>query len=673
MIDEKTLVRTTDRIVLWRESFTVGDVTVQPDQSTCYHSVVTQPGVAATCTTDGLSEGAYCAKCGKVLSVQATVPATGHSFSTEVIAGNCQEYEQIRNTCTTCGYSEQIYTDALSQWSATKPQGVDETLIETKAQYRYRDLEVITSFDPELDGYTRTGCNWRLPIVGAVRYVADWPEGFDTTNSLYTAYNKTPVTAYETETEKLTVESNEIVGYIYYHWCRGSYSAGPINRLTSKTQTDVFKAFHGFYSMTDPATLTVSSAGDRYTYSNSTCCKDTYWYYCVPVYRQDYTTFRALYTYERWLEWSDWSDTAYVAGDTRQVQSRTLYRYTGAKLGDHNYVDGVCGICGDVTAVPTITPKYPALSFEDEIRMDVYFEAVNLGKVGVEDMGLITFTQAVADGTVDNADAVIPGATLSGNGFYRVRTEGIAAKNLGDEIYFRIYAKLADGSYVYSRMVNYSAKTYAYSVVNGNYAERLKTLVVSMLNYGAAAQTYFGYKTDALVNANLTAEQQALAKGYSADMVMPVVKADSSKVGVFANTGGFDRRYPTVSFESAFAINYFFTPSSTPDGEMNLYYWNQAAYENADVLTSDNATGCVTMTGGAEYSAVVRGIAARDLDSTVYVAAVYESGGVSYCSGVLAYSIGAYCVDRAANGSVAMQSFAAATAVYGHYAKAYFS
>lgn len=41
--------------------------------------------------------------------------------------------------------------------------------------------------------------------------------------------------------------------------------------------------------------------------------------------------------------------------------------------------------------------------------------------------------------------------------------------------------------------------------------------MVDLLNYGAAAQTYFAYRTDALVNSDLTDEQKALAtKDYGA-------------------------------------------------------------------------------------------------------------------------------------------------------------
>ena len=71
------------------------------------------------------------------------------------------------------------------------------------------------------------------------------------------------------------------------------------------------------------------------------------------------------------------------------------------------------------------------------------------------------------------------------------------------------------------------------------------------------------------------------------------------------------------------------------------------------------------------YETVVRGIAAKDLDQTVYVAAGYVSGGTSYCTGVLAYSIGSYCVSQAATAD-AISPFAQATAVYGYYAKQYF-
>ena len=72
------------------------------------------------------------------------------------------------------------------------------------------------------------------------------------------------------------------------------------------------------------------------------------------------------------------------------------------------------------------------------------------------------------------------------------------------------------------------------------------------------------------------------------------------------------------------------------------------------------------------YWAQISGIAAKELDDTYYVAAVYTSDLDRCCTGVIAYSLSKYCMNNAANGSD-MQEFAKATAVYGHHARVYFN
>jgi hypothetical protein len=75
--------------------------------------------------------------------------------------------------------------------------------------------------------------------------------------------------------------------------------------------------------------------------------------------------------------------------------------------------------------------------------------------------------------------------------------------------------------------------------------------------------------------------------------------------------------------------------------------------------------------GTAEYRGDIVGIAAKNLGEGVYVAAVYESNGTTWTSGVLGYSIGAYCSSQASKGGD-IANLAMATAVYGYHAKAYF-
>lgn len=143
----------------------------------------------------------------------------------------------------------------------------------------------------------------------------------------------------------------------------------------------------------------------------------------------------------------------------------------------------------------------------------------------------------------------------------------------------------------------------------------------------------------------------------------------AAKVGAFAPTCGFIRKAPAISFKGAFEINYFFTPAYTVDGDPKLYFWNEDTYHSVTELTAENADKAVAMElkDGA-YTASSDEIAAKYPDKTLYVAAVYESNGVTYCSGALPYSIAAYCQNPPAD----VQDLAAAAAIYGCTAMQYF-
>ena len=328
-------------------------------------------------------------------------------------------------------------------------------------------------------------------------------------------------------------------------------------------------------------------------------------------------------------------------------------------------------VSGDgVEDAPVLTPKYPTLSFEGEIKYNIYFEATGLGELTADRMGLAIFDTADQEGTVETAAATCLGAGEE-DGLYVVSTAGIPAKNLGDKRYFKLFLRLEDGSYVYSKLFSYSAVDYANSVLGSATAsERQKALVVAMLRYGAEAQRYFGYNTDSPMDSILTEESLTLLEGFSADSLNAVVPVDSSKTGSFAATGDFGKAYPTVSFEGAFQIQYYFAPAHQPEGAVTLYCWRQNTAESWERLTADNADAVITArpTDG-EYVALSPEIAAKELDQTLYVAAVYESEGVTYCSGVLAYSLAAYCKSHAND---TMGSFATAAAIYGCAAKQYF-
>ena len=74
------------------------------DVSALGHQAVTDAAVAATCETDGKTEGSHCSVCGKVLTEQKTIPAFGHTWDTGKITKEaaCETKGVKTYTCETC-------------------------------------------------------------------------------------------------------------------------------------------------------------------------------------------------------------------------------------------------------------------------------------------------------------------------------------------------------------------------------------------------------------------------------------------------------------------------------------------------------------------------------------------------------------------------------------------
>ena len=69
------------------------------------HQEVVIPGVDATCTNSGLTEGKKCAICGDILKAQTEIPALGHSYNAVVTKPTCTEAGYTTYTCSVCGDS----------------------------------------------------------------------------------------------------------------------------------------------------------------------------------------------------------------------------------------------------------------------------------------------------------------------------------------------------------------------------------------------------------------------------------------------------------------------------------------------------------------------------------------------------------------------------------------
>ena len=119
-----------------------------------------------------------------------------------------------------------------------------------------------------------------------------------------------------------------------------------------------------------------------------------------------------------------------------------------------------------------------------------------------EDAKLIGTDVTLTDGVLlnfyieadENADVTNATPTVKdGKDCYKLTCE-LAAKEMGDTV----TAELKSGNTTLGTYT-YSVKEYAEGILSGSYSSETKALVSAMLGYGAAAQKYFGYKTNALV------------------------------------------------------------------------------------------------------------------------------------------------------------------------------
>ena len=91
--------------------------------------------------------------------------------------------------------------------------------------------------------------------------------------------------------------------------------------------------------------------------------------------------------------------------------------------------------------------------------------------------------------------------------YYKVPV-AVAAKQMTDVVSIEIVDRAGN---VYNNAYTMSVREYGHKILAANQTEKTKIVVVDMLNYGAAAQTNFGYATSDLANSQLTEDQAALA------------------------------------------------------------------------------------------------------------------------------------------------------------------
>ncbi len=210
-----------------------------------------------------------------------------------------------------------------SEWSETEPVGIDPSQVESKIQYRYRDNEKQTtsSTTSSMEGWT-----YYQTTTG----YTDWVDkGWTRTQP------STSTTLKITDTKTVT-DSAAYTQYKYYHyWGKNSsgtlynsYGNGVWKNYESTTSTSAFPTYNVYDGHQSYKKSVSGMHGSVWWLDSKTtvpAVTHTEWRYST---RSSYS----VYWFYKWNygTWSDWGDTAVTATESRDVETRTVYRYITA-------------------------------------------------------------------------------------------------------------------------------------------------------------------------------------------------------------------------------------------------------------------------------------------------------------------------------------------------------
>jgi uncharacterized Zn finger protein len=184
---------------------------------------------------------------------------------------------------------------------------------------------------------------------------------------------------------------------------------------------------------------------------------------------------------------------------------------------EQGYTTHTCSGCGDSYVDSYVDPvDLPAadvavarMILGNELAMQFAFPKADVVE-GVD--YVVSVTKTYADGKEDKTILVPQSEWKTSGSYYYVSFNGIAAKEMGDAI--KVQIQTAGGTAV-GEVYTDSVRDYAIRQLRKTTDAKTRTLYVDMLNYGAAAQTYFGYDAENLVTKDLTKTE----KGYGTKSV----------------------------------------------------------------------------------------------------------------------------------------------------------
>ncbi len=515
------------------------------------HTVVTDPAIAATCTTAGKTAGSHCSVCNKVITAQTTVAAKGHTKVTiPAVAATCT------TTGLTAGVKCSVCNTVLTKQETVAAKGHTEVI----------DEEVAAT------------CTTAGKTEGSHCKVC---------NTVIIAQTTIPATGH-----------TEVIDEAVAPTC---------------TATGLTEGKH------------CSVCNTVLTEQNS-----------IPATgHKEITVIDTLPAFEE------------------EGVKRTTCEVCKEDLGE--------------TTIPALTFQTLGLrhncSFGNDLSM-LYAIPVESLRNCYDISLIVTKDYVLQDGTVEQREKTLTPVeyTIDGTTYYRFDYKEVSAKEIGDTLI--AYLDFTKGEQNYNDKVDeYSLKQYAEERLAASSNDSFKRLLVDLLNYGAAAQTYFEYKTDKPVNAELTEEQKALSTGKYKEITKVVSDED---------TGVYEAEITRKNIKFGNRIELLVATSFEKDSDLNgvklkVVYTTASGEEGVETI---DGADFVYRTDVNSFAAYFNGLKASEFRSVLFLTLVRGDEAIS---ATVKYSLDTYALNRLeASTNDNYKELLKKTLIYSDSAKNYF-
>ncbi len=658
-----------------------------------YTSVVTAP----TCTTAGYTTYT-CSVCGDTYTGNQTA-ALGHSYGawssnnngthsktcsrcSDVVTDDCA-YTSATNgatttfTCTVCAYSYQTtrptytvtYNDRGATTSVTCIDGDSVTLPATASTLEGYDFAgwVTAQIDPESTAKPTVLTSTYTPTASLMLYACyTRADGAGSTTSAEVGNSGSTSSSYKTgspynfyykyTTNEMLYTAAEIGGAgtitdiaFYVNTATGTISPDYVNIYMATTSSASLSTSAPFYA--SALTLVYSGTptmGSSTGWENLTL--DT-------PFEYDGTSNLVVVTTQHVADYDNGSvqyrvssvsgsmiyrqnDTNANYGDASATVSGGYYGGNGFSAASTRPVAKFTMTSGTTyyTTAPTVAPGLEILSAAPVLN----------GKIDM------TYTVSVPSGysnpymvfTFNGVNTTVTDYTTE-SGSLKFKFTGINPQCMGDEISATLYAT-KNGTTESVSAANYSVKAYCVNkLADNNTPANLRTLLSDLLAYGAAAQTYMNYKTNALVTTGVTGTSCSTFSNLSGNAASFDGAADTDTCWISAG----------LTLTDSVAMTFRFHAESVSGLSVEV-----AINGRTQTYTS------FTSVGSGVYEISFTGISAEEFGSAV--TAVFERNG-EQVGNELSYTVNAYVQSKQNDGNAALQALVKALYNYGVSAAAY--